>query len=610
MKAQARRISVAVRLRPCLGAEQGQEGVWSVNSAKSSVLDERTGDQWTFDHVFGPDTDGKQLFELSCKEAVEAFCRGVHGAVLAYGQTAAGKTHSMYGPGGVVERAVETVFGLMAAAPERQFSLRAAVLEVYNEQVTDLLGEAEVHLLESQRSDALEGQRSHLRLQNLSWTTVTSLEQVRDCIAKGERRRRSGETAANRRSSRSHGLLMLELESRVKCEESVQHSRLILADLAGSEGLRNSEASSKEQRREGSCINRSLLALTQVIQKLSETGQCANYRDSKLTRILRPALGGNAQTVLLCALAPGEAARHETRSTLDFAARARCVENSVSVNIKQSPVRADVQYQAIQRELRAELRSPRDESQTVRVEELKLKAEAIQAAHVGCNEDVLASVARPCLHKWQRRTLPKVAVSEQPPQPAELRIAEAVLAAASKASPSRLRQPGWRSQKARRSREEARPSSFFGQSQVFPPPSMPGLMAELAPMPLSEAAAEPVVAAELLCREAQCFRRSASSAPSKALPTPRRVRQAQSWEFPLTQAEKHARLIQLFTQELSCVQEQGQLDSSDEEKEGSALVPSPVGMSKMSPVPGEYKFTKEEIWQVLKHEGCGACSVQ
>merc|ERR1719393_978143 len=114
-------------------------------------------------------------------------------------------------------------------------------------------------------------------------------------------------------------------------------SQLNLVDLAGSEGLRHTE-SVGERRREGANINKSLLALSQVIGALSEktsegNRQHINYRDSKLTRILQTSVGGNAQTVVICTISPAASNHSETRSTVEFAARAKRVQNQVKVNL-------------------------------------------------------------------------------------------------------------------------------------------------------------------------------------------------------------------------------------------------------------------------------------
>lgn len=342
---QRRRIVVAARLRPPNECELEHDTTWSVDAQAKTFKELRSGDTWAFDHAFGTDVDNAGVFEACCNDVITAFCGGVNGTIVTYGQTASGKTHTMHGSEGVVPRAVEEVFSIISEiGGGRQFLLTASYLEIYNEQVVDLLAGGEVNTMEGQNG---------LVLQNLTHIAVSCPEDVLGAVALGEQRRRIGETSANKRSSRSHVLLRLGLESRLDGETNVRYSQLNLGDLAGSEGLRNVEMTSREQRREGSCINKSLLALSQVVQALSEggsRGQRIGFRDSKLTRILQPSLGGNAHTVIICTLSPGFASRAESKSTLDFAARARCVENNISVNIRRDG-HQDSQIRALEKQL-------------------------------------------------------------------------------------------------------------------------------------------------------------------------------------------------------------------------------------------------------------------
>jgi len=328
----------------------------------------------------------------------------------------------MHGPEGVIPRAIEEVFAMISeSGGSRQFVLTASYLEIYNEQVTDLLAGGEVN--------TLEGRGGGLVLQHLTHIAVSCSEDVLDAVVLGEKRRRVGETSANKQSSRSHTLLLLFLESRAEGDNTVRYSQLSLGDLAGSEGLRNVELTSREQRREGSCINKSLLALTQVVHALSEVGsrsQRVGFRDSKLTRILQPSLGGNAKTVIICTLAPGMLSRAESRSTLDFASRARCVENSVSVNIRRDGAQ-EGQIQALEKQL-SELRDrvaslqdgasagakmgTVDKDLSEENAQLKRKIERLEAAFLGGPDSPLATVPTPARMR-RRRTIAGVPGKER-----------------------------------------------------------------------------------------------------------------------------------------------------------------------------------------------------
>jgi len=454
--------------------------------------------------------------------------------------------------------------------------------------------------------------------------------------------------------------------------------------LAGSEGLRHSEAASREQRREGGYINRSLLALTQVIHALSEGGsrsQRANFRDSKLTRILRPSLGGNAQTVLVCALSPSAASRHETRSTLDFAARARRVENSVCVNIRHDLLpRADPQYQALRRELR-ELRSRVAELQgggglggggrladlAQENHELRLKTEALQGLllELSC-EEALAAGASPC----RRRRFSSPAFQDQaevafvapfaliPEETTPVACRRAPGSAQSEASPgssawpspspTRLRQPGWRSRQplrnegtplaaiagsgpsgpsrvaarakdAERLPAEAEDDALRARQEV--PASAPGIRDTPSSACSAGASAEPGSSDTRSLRGA-----AAPGDPTRSAACPGPLG---SWEFPLTKAEKHARLIHLFSQELSAVQndlgasschsdvssedareqEEGDTEADCASREETCTTSPAVIQQRLPQCKGDGS-NGQTVRHFMKHEGCGLCTVQ
>lgn len=165
---------------------------------------------------------------------------------------------------------------------------------------------------------------------------VTGPEQVLSLLEDGEKQRHVGETNMNKTSSRSHTVFRMVIESRAKDDpEAVWVSCLTLVDLAGSERVAKTGAEGMRMK-EGTAINKSLLTLGTVINKLSEGVQAAGghipYRDSKLTRILQPSLGGNAKTAIICNITPAPVHADESQSTLRFASRAKSVVNNATVN--------------------------------------------------------------------------------------------------------------------------------------------------------------------------------------------------------------------------------------------------------------------------------------
>lgn len=339
---RSRNISVAVRLKPGL---PGASVDWAQEEGDASSLkDLRTGEAWRFDRVLGPGASTPHLFEACGRDVVESFCSGVNGTILTYGQTASGKTYTMQGDKrvkGVIQLAVDCIFARLSLQEDVSFTLSVSYLEIYNEHVYDLLGETmtEVRVFEHARGD--------VELQNLTRRRVEGgAGDVLECLEVGSRRRRVGETQANDRSSRSHTVLQINLQSQKHGDGSVRLSQLNLVDLAGSESTKTTGATGKRLR-EGQNINRSLLALSQVVATLSDTSQALKsarigFRDSKLTRILQQSIGGNAQTALICTISTAEANYWESRRSLDFAGRAKRIRNRVSTNVfKLSECRPD-----------------------------------------------------------------------------------------------------------------------------------------------------------------------------------------------------------------------------------------------------------------------------
>lgn len=172
---------------------------------------------------------------------------------------------------------------------------------------------------------------------------LSDFDHVLRILAAGEQRRHVGCTEMNSRSSRSHTIFRLVVESQQQyvpdihasaddVDPAVLVATLNLVDLAGSESVRHTGATGLRQK-EGGNINRSLLTLSQVIQKLSQGGNShVNYRDSKLTRILQPSLSGNASMAIICCATPAEGFLEETRSTLQFASRAKDIKTRAVVN--------------------------------------------------------------------------------------------------------------------------------------------------------------------------------------------------------------------------------------------------------------------------------------
>ena len=285
---------------------------------------------------------------------------GYHGTVFAYGMTGTGKTFSMQGTAtspGVIPLAITDIFSYIRETPHREFLLRVSYLEIYNEKIHDLLSPpaASTGPVPPQQEEIKlrEDSKRGVYATPLKEEIVQSPTQLLRVIARGDHARRTSSTQYNARSSRSHAVVQIVVESRERSSLSgtsqdtkragmtpggVRVSTLSLIDLAGSERA----AVSREQRTEGAHINKSLLTLGTVIARLSgdkdksgnptdKHGKHLPYRDSKLTRLLQGALSGNSLVSILCTIQVGSqgsaasANDHpgETLNTLKFAARAK-----------------------------------------------------------------------------------------------------------------------------------------------------------------------------------------------------------------------------------------------------------------------------------------------
>ncbi|XP_030578140.1 centromere-associated protein E isoform X1 [Archocentrus centrarchus] len=338
-------VRVCVRVRPLIAREEcaseGAEPVqffWKADQKSIHQIDDGNSTKsFSFDRVFTADETTSQLYNNIAKPLVVSTVEGYNGTIFAYGQTSSGKTFTMMGSErtpGVIPLAVEDVFQTIKNFPKKEFLLRVSYMEIYNETVTDLL----VDSWKRKPLEVREQINKNIYVADLTEELVTSLAQVLAWIRKGEKNRHYGKTKMNQRSSRSHTIFRMILESRERSDPAsgesgdgaIIVSHLNLVDLAGSE--RASQTGAEGARfKEGCNINRSLFTLGQVIKKLTDENQkgFTNYRDSKLTRILQNSLGGNAKTVIICTITP--VTLDETLSTLQFASTAKKMKNDPHV---------------------------------------------------------------------------------------------------------------------------------------------------------------------------------------------------------------------------------------------------------------------------------------
>ncbi|KAI0039317.1 kinesin-domain-containing protein [Auriscalpium vulgare] len=312
--------------------------------------------EFHFDEIL-TGSENKPVYNAVARSHVCAAMDGFNAVIFAYGQTASGKTFTLSGDDeqpGIIPRAMKDVFAYIRRTPTREYLLRCSYLEIYNETIHDLLAPPSSTAAQPVQ---LQGTGANVFLSPLREEVVTSLKGVHEVLARGWGNRRTASTDWNERSSRSHSVFRVVIESRERGEgggsgrqtpglgvrpptpggprlqalggRSVQTSVLSLIDLAGSEKA----TSDKVRTREGKYINTSLLTLGTVIATLAENASKNKsdhvpYRNSKLTRMLQPSLSGDARISVIATINPDLSAVAESTSTLLFAQRIKKVQLS------------------------------------------------------------------------------------------------------------------------------------------------------------------------------------------------------------------------------------------------------------------------------------------
>ncbi|XP_032447480.1 kinesin-like protein KIF19 [Lynx canadensis] len=289
-----------------------------------------------FDTVFDQHASQEDVYRATTQHLVEGVVSGYNATVFAYGPSGAGKTYTMLGMDaepGVYLRTLSDLFRAIEMRGSTDWGVSMSYLEIYNEVIRDLLNPSSGFL------DLREDSRGSIQMAGLTEVSTSNAQEIMHLLTKGNRQRTQEPTAANKTSSRSHAVLQVTVRQRSRgsdLAEGVRVGKLFMVDLAGSE--RASQAQNRGKRRkEGAHINRSLLALGNCINALSEKGgsraQYVNFRDSKLTRLLKDALGGNSRTVMIAHISPASTHFEESRTTLLYAYRAKNIKTRVKRNL-------------------------------------------------------------------------------------------------------------------------------------------------------------------------------------------------------------------------------------------------------------------------------------
>ncbi|KAJ7401367.1 Kinesin-like protein KIF19 [Pitangus sulphuratus] len=400
-------LTVALRIRPLSEAEEeegaalaarrvGEQGVVLMDPSEDpdDILRANRSREKTFvfDMVFDHTATQEEVYVSTTKSLIEGVISGYNATIFAYGPTGTGKTYTMLGTDsepGIYIRALDDLFkGLGATAEDVDYTVSMSYLEIYNEVIRDLLNPSSGFL------DLREDSRGSIQIAGITEVSTTNAQEIMQLLTKGNKQRTQEPTAANGASSRSHAVLQVTATQRSPGKgtgEEVRIGKLFMVDLAGSERAAQTQNRGKRMK-EGAHINRSLLALGNCINALSEKGgsraQFVNFRDSKLTRLLKnlnelqgypytvvtpehqnpvtsptnhidiaslqDSLGGNSRTVMIAHISPASSSFEESRMTLIYAHRAKNIKTQVKCNLRNVSYHMD-QYTGIIAELRGEI---------------------------------------------------------------------------------------------------------------------------------------------------------------------------------------------------------------------------------------------------------------
>ncbi|XP_027331846.1 kinesin-like protein KIN-12C [Abrus precatorius] len=357
-------VQVLIRIRPLSTMEklsQGHGRCLRQESAQTLVWLGHPETRFTFDYIGCETLSQENLFGVAGVPMVENCLSGYNSCMFAYGQTGSGKTYTMMGEiketegyltddTGITPRVFDYLFLRIKAEEESRkdyklkYSCKCSFLEIYNEQITDLLEPSSTNL--QLREDMKKG----VYVENLTEHMVVTVNDVLQLLLQGTANRKVAATHMNCESSRSHSVFTCIIESRWE-KDSLTHfrfARLNLVDLAGSERQKSSGADS-ERLKEAANINKSLSTLGLVIMTLVDLAhgkpRHVPYRDSRLTFLLQDSLGGNSKTMIIANVSPSICCANETLSTLKFAQRAKLIQNNAKVNEDASGDISALQWQ-------------------------------------------------------------------------------------------------------------------------------------------------------------------------------------------------------------------------------------------------------------------------
>lgn len=319
-----------------------------------------------FDEIFDDMSANADVFEAAMKPLVRSVMDGFNCSAFVYGATGAGKTYTMLGSDsqpGITFLTMAYLFECMEAlGGERKFEIGVSYLEVYNEQVMNLLTRTGPLKLREDAGGVVVG---GLKLQK-----ITSARELLDLLKLGNQHRTQHPTDANAESSRSHAIFQVHIRMVNLASGQKNTVKLSMIDLAGSERAASTKGIGVRFK-EGASINKSLLALGNCINKLADGAKHIPYRDSNLTRIIKDSLGGNCQTVMIANVSPSSLTYEDTYNTLKYASRAKKIRSNVQLNMCKNNTPKD--------QLLRQLTEQQDELQSLREQVKQLQQRLVLA---------------------------------------------------------------------------------------------------------------------------------------------------------------------------------------------------------------------------------------
>ncbi|KAJ8548596.1 hypothetical protein ON010_g11078 [Phytophthora cinnamomi] len=326
-------VKVVVRCRPLFGKElvEGRKSIVTLDGAAALISlkcpDNGQIKSFTFDSVYDETTSQRQFYDESGYPLVESIFDGYNGTIFAYGQTGCGKTHTMQGKDsppelrGVIPLSFDHIFDTINADTTREYMVRASYLEIYNEDIRDLLNDDA-----KKKLDLKESADGTVYVKDLTEVVVRDVESMNSVMNRGFKNRTVGATLMNEGSSRSHSIftVVVETNETIGGQDHFKAGKVFIMIVGNGRVC---------VLQEGCKINLSLSALGNVISALVDgKGKHIPYRDSKLTRLLQDSLGGNTKTLMVAAVSPADYNYDETLSTLRYANRAKNIKNKPVVN--------------------------------------------------------------------------------------------------------------------------------------------------------------------------------------------------------------------------------------------------------------------------------------